>query len=161
MDALLFDASAVASTVTISGFVTLFLPLLAGWLSDRVGRYPVFIGAYILTALGAGVYLIAGTLWQFWIAQALVSVIGSSMAVGSALVTDMVSPENVDTSISRFGTTPWIGAVVGSIGSGWLIQQVGIINTFVISTSLILFAIVLTMSISHKRKSMVVKPAPM
>ena len=37
------------------------VPLLAGWLSDRVGRKPIIIGVYLGGALGFVVFLLAGS----------------------------------------------------------------------------------------------------
>lgn len=159
MDALLFEASAVTSTVTVSGLVTLALPFLAGWISDKIGRRFVFIGIYILTAIGAMIYIFAGDLWQFWIAQALVSVLGASMAVGSALVTDRVAREDTDTSISYFATTPWIGAVIGSASAGLVIQQLGTTVVFIMATCLLLIAIALGSGITISNRLLSIKKA--
>ncbi len=155
MDALHFEASAVTSTVTISGLVTLALPFFAGWVSDKAGRQFVFIGIYSLTAMGAMVYIFADALWQFWIAQALVSVLAASMAVGSALVTDRVAREDTEKSISYFATTPWIGAVIGSASAGVVIQQLGTTIVFAMATSLLIIAIMLGsgITISHRLSS--------
>jgi len=37
------------------------MPLLAGWLSDRVGRRPVIVGAYVGGALGFAIFITAGS----------------------------------------------------------------------------------------------------
>ena len=160
MDALHFEASAVTSTVTVSGLVTLALPLLAGWMSDKVGRRLVFVGIYSVTAIGAMVYIVAGDLWQFWIAQALVSVLGASMAVGSALVADRVAREDTDINISYFATTPWIGAVIGSAGAGVVIQQLGITTVFVLATGLMIIAIALGSGITISNRLLNLRKSP-
>lgn len=160
MDALHFEASAVASAVTISGLVTLALPFLAGWMSDKIGRRVVFVGIYGLTAIGASVYIFADVLWQFWMAQALVSVLGASMAVGSALVADRVARGDTDTSISYFATTPWIGAVIGSASAGVVIQQLGTTTVFVMATGLLIIAIVLGSGITIRSRLFSIKKAP-
>lgn len=159
MDALHFEAGAVASTVTISGLVTLALPFLAGWMSDKVGRRIVFVGIYGLTAIGASVYIFADVLWQFWMAQALVSVLGASMAVGSALVADRVARGDTDTSISYFATTPWIGAVIGSASAGVVIEQLGTTTVFVMATGLLIIAIVLGSGITIRSRLFSIKKA--
>lgn len=159
MDALNFDAGAVTSVVTISGFVTLALPFLAGWASDKFGRRFVFIGIYGVTAIGATGYIVAGTLWQFWVAQALVSVLSASMAVGFALVTDRVTPQDTDRNISYFATTPWIGAVIGSAGTGIAIQQLGISMVFVIAVGLLAIAILLGSGITFRNRLIAIRNA--
>src|SRR4051794_3394427 len=48
------------------------MPLLAGWLSDRVGRKPVIIGVYVGGAIAFAVFLAAGTsLAWLWVGIAL------------------------------------------------------------------------------------------
>jgi MFS family permease len=37
------------------------MPLVAGWLSDRVGRKPVIVGVYIGGAIGFAIFLLAGS----------------------------------------------------------------------------------------------------
>lgn len=159
MDALDFEAEAIAGVVTISGFVTLALPFLAGWASDKFGRRSVFIGIYALTALGAAGYIVAGELWQFWVAQAFVSVLSASMAVGSALVTDNVASQDTDRNISYFATTPWIGAVIGSAGTGIAIQQLGISTVFVIAVGLLAIAIILGSGITVRNRLLALRNA--
>jgi len=160
MDALNFEAGAVAGVITISGFVTLALPFLAGWASDKFGRRFVFVGIFFVTALGATGYIVAGELWQFWVAQAFVSVLFASMAVGSALVTDNVASQDVDKNVSYFATTPWIGAVIGSAGTGIVIQQMGITIVFVMATGLLIIAILLASGITIRNRFLPIRKSP-
>ena len=37
------------------------MPLVAGWLSDRIGRKPVIIGCYVGGAIGFAIFLLAGS----------------------------------------------------------------------------------------------------
>ena len=37
------------------------MPLIAGWLSDRIGRKPLIIGVYLGGAVGFVVFLLAGS----------------------------------------------------------------------------------------------------
>jgi MFS family permease len=48
------------------------MPLVAGWLSDRLGRRPTIIGAYLGGALGFGVFITAGSsLLGLWVGIAI------------------------------------------------------------------------------------------
>jgi MFS family permease len=151
MDALHFDAFAITSTVTVSGIVTVALPFIAGWLSDRFGRKPLFISAYLLAAAGASLFIVAAMLWQFWVAQALVAVLGSSMAIGAAIVSDIVPPTRVDVAVARFSATPWIGAVIGSTTAGVAVEQLGSQATFSMAAGLIIIAIIIALSVRIAR----------
>lgn len=155
MDALHFDAAAITSTVAISGAVTVMLPIIAGWLSDRIGRKPLFVGVYLLTMLGAGLFAVAGVLWQFWVAQAFVSVLGSSMVIGAALVTDIVPQAQIDTAVARFSATPWIGAVIGSLSAGLLVDALGTQLTFMLAAGLVAAAVGVALGIRQPRDRMV------
>lgn len=159
MDALQFEAAAITSTIAISGLITVALPFAAGWLSDRVGRKPVFVAAYVGTAAGAAVFLGAGQLWHFWLAQALVSMLISSMVVGTALVADLVPRQQVDIAVARFSATPWIGAVIGSTTAGFTVQQFGTGPAFILATGLLVIAIMLALALRAPRPAPVIEPA--
>lgn len=152
MNNLNFDPSAITSVIAISGLISLPLPIVAGWLSDKFGRKPILIGAYLVTAIGAGLFLSADTLVQFWVAQAFFSVLACTMVVGTAFVMDTVSTENVDMGVSFFATTPWIGAVIGSTTGGFSMEYLGTTVTFEIAIALIIVAVFLSMIVRSERK---------
>ena len=71
-------------------------------------------------------------LWQFWLSTALLAVVGTSMGVGTALVTDLAPPEARATAIARFSATPWIGAAIGFGQTGLLMANLDIQTTFMV-----------------------------
>ncbi|MCB0020009.1 MAG: MFS transporter, partial [Anaerolineales bacterium] len=100
MNALGFSATAISTTGAIAGLVTLPLSFTLGWASDRLGRKSVLMAAFTVVVLGALVLVAASMLWQFWLSTALLAVVGTSMGVGTALVTDLAPPEARATAIA-------------------------------------------------------------
>ena len=105
MDSQNFDATAISTTSSIGGLFILPLPLIVGWLSDRIGRKGLIILIYSLQMLGAILLANATTLPIFWISTMLFSTIGASTTVGSALITDISPPESLSTTMSRYIST--------------------------------------------------------
>ncbi len=71
--------------------------------------------------------------------------------VGSALVTDLVSPNNLGRGMSLFTATIWVGGISGFAVTGIAIQRFGIPATFIGAAFLPLFAIVLVYFIRRVR----------
>lgn len=157
MDALNFDAAAVTSTVAISGAVSLPVPLLLGWLSDRWGRQTILQTTYAMAALGVGLLAIASQLWHFWLSQSLLTLAGAGMAAGSALVAEMVPARQMNTAVSRYHAMPWIGGVIGCAIGGASIGAIGPTLTFTVGAALPIAAIVL---LGVLRAPKPVRPAP-
>jgi MFS family permease len=92
------------------------VPLLAGWLSDRVGRKPIIIGVYLGGALGFVVFLLAGSslvgLWAGIVLMGLFSFAESPQL--QALLADIAPPSIRDASYALYFT------VAFGIGSLWV-----------------------------------------
>src|SRR5207248_461006 len=48
MDKSGFDSAAISSVITVGGAVGIPIPLLIGWLSDRLGRYRFLVLSYLV-----------------------------------------------------------------------------------------------------------------
>jgi len=160
MSELGFDSAAISTAVGISGVVNLPLPFISGWLSDRFGRKPVLFACYLAGAAGMGVLVFAGSLWHFWVSQILISLLGSSMAVGAAMITDLVPGDALSASLSKHATTPWIGAVVGFTFTGVAIQSLGMTLTLEIGTALPFIAAVLAILVRSSARPAVPVAGP-
>jgi MHS family alpha-ketoglutarate permease-like MFS transporter len=103
------------------------MPLLAGWLSDRFGRKPLIIGAYIGGALGFGVFIFAGSslLW-LWIGIVIMGLFSFAESPQlQALLADMSPAESRDASYALYFT---LAFGVGSLWTalyGTVIEQLG------------------------------------
>jgi MFS family permease len=102
------------------------MPLLAGWLSDRLGRKPVIVGAYLGGALGFAVFLLAGSslvgLWAGIVVMGLFSFAESPQL--QALLADIAPPSVRDTSFALYFTLAF------GVGSMWVAVYGLIIGAF-------------------------------
>jgi MFS family permease len=155
MDGLDYDATAISIANAMGGLITLPLPLIMGWLSDRLGRKPLIIFCYLTTGMALAVLLGANDLWQFWLSSALQGALVGSIVVGSALVSDMYDKENLAVALSIFGASPWVGFVLGFGATGSSIQGLGMSTTLWIG---IVLTIIATFILPFARK---VKLSPM
>jgi MFS family permease len=103
------------------------MPLLAGWLSDRYGRKPLIIAAYLGGALGFVVFIVAGSslvwLWAGIVLMGLFSFAESPQL--QALLADISPPATRDASYALYFT---LAFGVGSLWTalyGIVIEAVG------------------------------------
>ncbi|MEX1173072.1 MAG: MFS transporter [Chloroflexota bacterium] len=91
------------------------MPLVAGWLSDRLGRKPLIIGAYIGGTVGFAVFLLAGSsligLWAGIVIMGLFSFAESPQL--QALLADIAPPATRDASYALYFTLAF------GVGSMW------------------------------------------
>src|SRR6185436_11134896 len=91
------------------------MPLIAGWLSDRVGRRPVIIGVYLGGAIAFVVFLLVGSslpgLWFAILLMGLFSFAESPQL--QALLADVADPRIRDTSFALYFTLAF------GVGSLW------------------------------------------
>jgi MFS family permease len=91
------------------------MPLIAGWLSDRLGRKPVIIGAYVGGAIGFVLFLVVGSslvgLWAGIVVMGLFSFAESPQL--QALLADIAPPTIRDASFALYFTLAF------GVGSLW------------------------------------------
>src|SRR3954464_9623898 len=103
------------------------MPLIAGWLSDRVGRKPVIIGVYVGGAVGFLVFLAAGTnMVGLWLGVALMGLFSFAESPQlQALLADIAPPSTRDASYALYFTMAFgvgslwtivYGLVIGALG---------------------------------------------
>jgi MFS family permease len=92
------------------------MPLLAGWLSDRLGRKPLIVGAYVGGAVGFVVFVLAGSnmagLWVGILLMGLFSFAESPQL--QALLSDIAPPAIRDASYALYFTLAF------GVGSLWV-----------------------------------------
>ena len=150
MTSLGFDATAISSSLAIAGFITLPLPFVIGWLSDRFDRGRLLALVYGAAFTAAVILAQSSELWHFWVVQILMAATGGSLSVGSALIADLAHPRNLSAAMSRFAATRWLGGVIGFAGSGFVMQAVGFELTYLSTALLALVAILLQLAIGHE-----------
>lgn len=159
MNDLGFDSTAISGAVGVGNAVALPFAPFIGWLSDRVGRKRCLALCYLLSGMGMLILTVSGAVWHFWASSILVTVVGSSMSVGLAQVADIVPRETLDTGISVYSSTSFIGGIVGFASAGYIMQLVGMQQTLVLSAGLSLVAVVLLMFVRTQRPEAVVTSA--
>jgi MFS transporter, FSR family, fosmidomycin resistance protein len=92
------------------------MPLIAGWLSDRIGRRPVIIGVYVGGAIAFAAFLLVGSsIVGLWIAIVLLGLFTFAESPQlQALLADVAPPELRDTSFSLYFTLAF------GVGSAWV-----------------------------------------
>jgi MFS family permease len=103
-------------------------PLVAGWLSDRLGRKPLIIGVYLGGAIGFVIFILAGSsfigLWAGIIVMGMFSFAESPQL--QALLADLAPPTYRDASFAAYFTlafgigalwTAAYGAIIDGIGN--------------------------------------------
>jgi MFS family permease len=100
------------------------MPLVAGWLSDRVGRRPVIIGVYVGGAIAFAVFMLVGSspigLWIGILLMGLFSFAESPQL--QALLADIAPPTIRDASFALYFTLAF------GVGSLWVALYGGIID---------------------------------
>jgi MFS transporter, FSR family, fosmidomycin resistance protein len=101
-------------------------PLIAGWLSDRIGRKPLIVGVYLGGAVGFAVFLAAGSslvwLWVGIILMGLFTFAESPQL--QALLGDIAPPSTRDASYALYFTMAF------GVGSLWVALYGVIIESF-------------------------------
>ena len=91
------------------------MPLVAGWISDRIGRKPPIIGVYLGGALAFVLFILAGSsLVGLWIGIALMGLFTFAESPQlQALLADIAPPADRDTSYALYFTLAF------GVGSLW------------------------------------------
>jgi MFS family permease len=152
MDGLGFNPEAISVVVAIGSAVSIPLPFLLGWLSDRISRYYVVAFCFLIGALGLLALVGSSLLWHFAAASALLPVVGASMGISQALVTDLVPPKALGVALALYSAALQIGAVIGFSTAGNAIQSFGLEATYITGAVLTLVAIGLLLAVQAKKK---------
>jgi MFS family permease len=135
------------------------IPLIAGWLSDRIGRKPLIVGVYLGGALGFVVFLASGSslvgLWAGIVLMGLFSFAESPQL--QALLADIARPSIRDATFALYFTLAfgvgslWVaiyGAIIGAAG-----EAAGIPIVFVLMAVTFLLAACGTLPIRAEQRA--------
>jgi MFS family permease len=153
MSALGYPATAISSTMALSSALTLPLPLLIGWLSDRLGRKRFLVIGYLIAAVGLTVLSRSSALWHFAVAVILTGLSGSIRGVvAPALADDLIPRESLGRGLGLFSSTGWVGAIVGFAGTGQAVQHLGLTTTLICGAVLPLVALFLLVPVGRTQR---------
>ena len=137
-----FDPEAVSGVGAIGSAVSIPLPFLLGWLSDRMNRYYVVAFCFLIGALGLFALTGSNLVWHFAVASAAMPAVAASMGISQALVTDLVPPKALGVALALYGAALHIGIGIGLISTGNAIQSFGLTASYIGGAVLTLVAIV-------------------
>lgn len=152
MDGLGFDPEAISGVAAIGSAVSIPLPFLLGWLSDRVNRYYVVALCFLIGGLGLFALLGSSQVWHFAVASTLLTVVAASMGISQALVTDLVPSKSLGLALALYNAALQIGIVIGLMTTGNAIQSFGLTATYIAGGALTLVAIVPLLMIRLRTK---------
>jgi MFS family permease len=122
------DTGTIAAMMTVLLLGSVPGPIIAGWLSDRIGRKPMIVAIYVCGAISILLFISAGSnlawIWATVILLAIFSFVESPQL--QALLADMVRPGLRDASFSLYFTlafgvgamwTAIYGAITGALGN--------------------------------------------
>jgi MFS family permease len=137
-----FSPLEISSTAIVGGVISMPLPFLMGWLSDRIERKTILILGYLSAFAGLTLMVFSNELWQFWLVFILQGIaVGSNSSIGNAWVSDLVPRESLGKGLALFGSTIGIGGVVGFALTGFILQNLGLIITCIIGGILALASV--------------------
>ena len=151
MDELRFNAAAISDVVAIGGAISLPLPFMFGWLSDRMNRYWLIILCFLANAIGLFMLAESSSLLQFGVSAILLSGTGVSLGIGPALVTDFVPLKNLGRALSWYNFSPSVGGILSFALAGYAFQGFGMYATFMGGAFLTLIAVILVFRVQYAR----------
>lgn len=141
MASLGYDTAALTTAGAIGGAVALPVPLLAGWLSDRLGRKRFMALSFVTTTAGLLALSASTALWHFWAASMLFTLANACGPASSALVTDLVPRESLGRGLAIFNSATWLGGIVGCALAGLGAQTIGMTATLLAAACLPVIAV--------------------
>lgn len=123
-------ASMSATRETINWVLTSYIVASAiaipitGWLADRVGRRPLFIGSVIAFTVASVACAVAQNLTEMVLFRALQGVSGAFLVpIAQALLFDINPPAKHARAMAMFGMGVMIGPILGPVLGGWLTEN--------------------------------------
>lgn len=126
MNERLFSATAVSGTAAVGSAGAIPVIILLGWLADRYNRKLLLAICYAAGLVGFAVLAFSLQLWQYWLAAVFLAVLGyGPIAIGAALVSDIVPPAVIGLSLALFNGLLLAGGIIGFAATGFVLQQFG------------------------------------
>ena len=125
MDQRSFSRLTVDLTASISGLVTLGLPPLLGWLSDRVQRRGILGVAFLVSSASIVTLAFSREPWHFYGFAVLSAFSSIPFSIGPAFVLDVVPPRRAARAVSVFQGMFWAGNIAGMAASGVAFERLG------------------------------------
>jgi len=143
MQTLNFSASAVASTATVSGLVTIPVAILIGALADRLGHKRLLTAGYMLAAGGALLLVTATQLWQFWLAATLMLVAFiTNLSMASAFATSILEAKALSRGLPMINAMDSVASIASFASAGFVMDTLGATPMYLTAAGLAVIAVV-------------------
>jgi MFS family permease len=149
MDARNFAATTISTAAAVGSLITLPLPLVIGWLADRIGRKASIVACFLAPALGLGTQAIAVQPWHFGVSAIFSTILGFSTVASAALLTDVFPAQPLSMALALLNATPWIGIVAGLSAGGLAIRVVQMQPALLLAILLSIAALLLLVPIGE------------
>ena len=143
-----FNPFEITSTFVAGGLISLPIPYLMGSLSDRVERKHVLVVGYLFRIPAIILLAFSMRLWHFWLLSILDGIaVGTSISVGNAYVTDIVSRKAFGRGMAIFGMTTCVSGIVGFALTGVMLENLGLVLSCLLGAGVGLAATMLLLPI--------------
>lgn len=119
------DAQDVAYIIVIYSICAGVVAPFWGRLSDRIGRKPVLMICLLGGALSYVMLGFASSLWMVYASRAFAGLVAGNLAVATAMMADLSTPEKRAKSMGLIGTAFGLGLVLGPFFGGLLSGDAG------------------------------------
>jgi MFS transporter, FSR family, fosmidomycin resistance protein len=121
------DVTTVALMYTVLVVGSVPGPVVAGWLSDRLGRKPLIVGVYLAGATSLAAFVLAGSdVPMLWLAIVLLSIFNFVESPQlQALLSDIAPQALRDASFAAYFTLAFGVGSLWIVLYGWLIDELG------------------------------------
>jgi MFS family permease len=115
-----------------------FLP--AGFLSDRIGRRPLIVAAWVIGTLSTGFMALANSIPMFVVGMVLYGTTSFVVVPMNSYTTAARGRWSVGRTITSTSASFSLGYIVGALLGGWLGAQSGLQTNFRIATVILVFS---------------------
>ena len=131
------DPVLIGSILGGIGLLMTLVYLPACFLSDRIGRRPMLIAAWLMGTVSTGLMALASSLPAFVVGMALYGMTSFVVVPLGSYVTAARGKMSVARALTLISATFNVGAILGPLIGGWIGEILGLRRTF--STAFILF----------------------
>jgi MFS family permease len=133
MNGLGYSAGSISTTAGVASLAALAMPLLLGWLSDRIGRKRLILGLNLLGMASMAILSQVQSLAGFWTASALLLLYSSFSGLANALTTDLVPRQSLGLGLSLITNAANFAGIISSVGLGLAFSSLGPGTTFLVA----------------------------
>ncbi|MBN1374568.1 MAG: MFS transporter [Dehalococcoidia bacterium] len=159
-DRLLLNTGQIGIAMSLIGMVNIAVLLLAGRMSDRVGRKPMVLPGCLLLVAAVVMLSLSFNYWFMLLACVIWGIgIGIAGPTPAAYVADILSREKTSLGMGLFRFMCDLGLVAGPVLCGWLSDLNGYSFSLIINAILLLTITLLFQFIAHEHPSFLNKIA--